>query len=65
MAADKDYYKVLGVEKTASPDDIRKAYKKLARKWHPDFNPGDKDAELVRRFIQAAKSASPARAKAS
>jgi molecular chaperone DnaJ len=41
----KDYYALLGVKKTASPDDIRKAFRKLARKYHPDVNPGDKKAE--------------------
>lgn len=39
-----DYYKVLGLEKTASADDIKKAYRKLARKLHPDMNPNDKEA---------------------
>ena len=41
----KDYYAALGVKKTASADDIRKAFRKLARKYHPDVNPGDKKAE--------------------
>src|ERR1039458_1245923 len=42
---DKDYYGILGVKKTASAEDIRKAFRKLARKYHPDVNPGDKSAE--------------------
>jgi molecular chaperone DnaJ len=41
----KDYYEILGVKKSASADDIRKAFRKLARKYHPDVNPGDKGAE--------------------
>ncbi len=41
----KDYYDILGVKKSASADDIRKAFRKLARKYHPDVNPGDKTAE--------------------
>jgi molecular chaperone DnaJ len=41
----KDYYGTLGVKKTATADDVRKAFRKLARKYHPDVNPGDKKAE--------------------
>ena len=41
----KDYYKTLGVERNASQKDIKRAYRKLARKHHPDLNPGDTDAE--------------------
>ena len=50
----RDYYEVLGVEKTASEEEIKKAYRKLAKKYHPDMNPGDKEAE--KKFKEASEA---------
>jgi molecular chaperone DnaJ len=52
--AQRDLYSVLGVDKKASPDEIKKAYRKLARKYHPDTNPDDKQAEERFKEISAA-----------
>lgn len=52
--AKKDYYKILGVNKDAKADDIKKAYRKLARKYHPDVNPNDKAAEDKFKEVQEA-----------
>lgn len=52
--AKKDYYEILGVKKDAKADDIKKAYRKLARKFHPDVNPNDKSAEEKFKEIQEA-----------
>ncbi len=54
MPATQDYYGTLGVAKDAAEDEIRKAYRKLARKYHPDLNPGDKSAEERFKKVQEA-----------
>ncbi len=54
MAAKKDYYEILGVDKNVSDEDLKKAYKKVALKYHPDRNPGNKEAE--EKFKEAAEA---------
>src|SRR5919205_589042 len=52
--AKEDFYQILGVKRDAKPDEIKKAYRRLARKYHPDVNPGDKSAE--ERFKQMSEA---------
>lgn len=54
MTTDKDYYKILGLTSSASPEDIKKAYRNLAKQLHPDVNPEDPDAENKFKDITAA-----------
>ena len=54
MSAVRDYYEVLGVARDASPEEIKKAYRQLAVKYHPDKNPGDKQSE--ERFKEVAEA---------
>ena len=54
MAEKRDYYEVLGLNKGASEQEIKKAYRQAAKKYHPDLNPGDKEAEI--NFKEAAEA---------
>ena len=54
MADKRDYYEVLGVSKTASDSELKSAYRKLAKKYHPDMNPGDAEAE--KKFKEASEA---------
>ena len=54
MDTKRDYYQILGVERTASPEEIKKAYRRLAKQYHPDLNPNDKEAERKFKEIQEA-----------
>ncbi len=55
MSTKRDYYEVLGVTKTSSKDEIKKAYRKLAMQFHPDKNPGNAEAEA--KFKEASEAA--------
>ena len=54
MADKRDYYEVLGVQKGATDADLKKAYRVLAKKYHPDMNPGDAEAEA--KFKEASEA---------
>jgi curved DNA-binding protein len=56
MVAYKDYYAILGVPKSATPDEIKKAYRKLAKQWHPDKHAGDKKDEAEARFKEISEA---------
>ena len=54
MAEKRDYYDILGIKRDASAETIKKAFRKLAKKYHPDMNPGDKEAEAKFKEAQEA-----------
>ena len=49
----EDLYKILGFSKTATKEEIKRAYRKLAKKWHPEINPGNKEAEQSNIFLKS------------
>lgn len=55
LADKRDYYEVMGVPKNASEDEIKKAYRKLAKQYHPDLNPNDKEAETRFKEVNEAR----------
>ena len=57
MADKRDYYEVLGLQKGASDDEIKKSYRKLAKQYHPDLHPGDKECE--EKFKEEAETVFP------
>ena len=59
MADKRDYYEVLGVQKGCSEDELKKAYRKMAKKYHPDLNPNDKEAAKKMSEINAASQNKP------
>ena len=56
MADKRDYYEVLGISKGASDEEIKKAYKKMAKKYHPDLHPNDPEAEAKFKEVNEAAS---------
>lgn len=64
MAEKEDYYKVLGVDKSASEDDIKKAYRSLAKKWHPDVNKAPGAEEKFKQINEAYEVLSDAKKRA-
>ena len=56
MGGGRDFYKILGVDRDASDDQLKKAYRKLAMKWHPDKNPGEKQQQAEKKFKEVSEA---------